>query len=84
MATLTITVPDAVVTRIRAAFATPPVPPDFVSSPPATVQQVQDAIKAWIHARVILFELGPTRNAANQTAQTTIDTAQAVLDAEVW
>lgn len=48
MATLTITVPDAAVTRIRAAFG--------VGGTPATVQQVQDQVRDLIKAKVIAVE----------------------------
>lgn len=48
MATLTITVPDAAVVRIRAAFG--------VAGRPATVAQVQDQVRDLIKARVIAVE----------------------------
>ena len=59
MASLTITIPDAVVPRIRTAFG------HFEASPPvwvdATVTEVQDAIKNFVHSKVIDYET--TQNA---------------------
>jgi hypothetical protein len=48
MATLTITVPDAAVPRIRAAFG--------AAGAPATVAGVQDAVRDFIRQRVVSFE----------------------------
>lgn len=48
MAQITITVPDATVPRIRAAFGT--------GGNPATIAELQDAIKALIRDKVIAVE----------------------------
>ena len=56
MATLSITVPDAVVPRIRTAMGhTDPITLQRID---ATVQEVQDAIKTFIKAQVINYESG--------------------------
>lgn len=54
MASLTITIPDEVVPRIRAAMGTnDPVTGDRV---PATVAEVQTAIKQFVKSQVINYE----------------------------
>jgi len=55
MAQLTITVPDAVVPRIRAAFGRRDInnPAVWV---PATVVELQDAIKDFVRERVVNYE----------------------------
>lgn len=56
MANLTITVPDAVVPRIRTAMGhTDPITQVRID---ATLQEVQDAIKNFIKAQVINYESG--------------------------
>ena len=56
MATLSITVPDAVVPRIRTAMGhTDPITQVRTD---ATLQEVQDAIKNFIKAQVINYESG--------------------------
>lgn len=65
MASITITVPDSTVIRIRAAFG------GF--NGPATVNQIQDTLKAYIKDKVINYE-------GQVAAQGVINSASA----EVW
>jgi len=58
MASLTITVPDAVVTRIQAAFGH--IDPITLLFVPATVTEIQAAIKNFVKARVIDAEVATT------------------------
>lgn len=63
MAQLTITIPDAVVPRIRTAMGhTDPTTQQRVD---ATVQEVQDAIKNFIKAQVINYETTQAAMATN-------------------
>lgn len=61
MATLTITIPDAAVTRIRAAFGS--------GTTPATVQEVQLQIRDYIKSRVLDYEISSARDAAVEKAK---------------
>lgn len=62
MAQLTITVPDAEVSRIRAAFASP-VP--FGETPtPATIEEVRQAIIRYVIDRVRTYEYEEARRTA--------------------
>jgi hypothetical protein len=65
MANFTITLPDAVVPRIRAAFGD--------GKQPASVADVQAAIKTFIQRRVVDFE-----------AQQAEDSARRTVGAEQW
>ena len=56
MATLTITVPDAVVTRIRDAFGHHELPVRTSPWIPATLAEIQTAIKSFIKEKVVAYE----------------------------
>ncbi len=61
MATLTITIPDANVTRVRAAFGHLQGTSTWV---PATTQEVQDALTTYLRRQVRSYEEGLAQQAA--------------------
>ena len=69
MADLKITLTAAQVTRVKAAFASTDTNGDKTD---ATVEQIQDAIKAFIHSKVSREEQRTEQIAANAKAATTL------------
>ena len=76
MATLTITIPDAKVPFIRAAFRIED-PPGSGQYRLPTVVEVEDRVKTFIRKRTEDF-------AVNDTASTAASTKRAELEGEIW
>lgn len=81
MATLSITVPDAAVARIRAAFTRtiPPGPPVLPNQ-----AQVEQEIKDWVHSRVIAYEAAAGIAPINQQRDAEIQAVRDQLATETW
>ena len=74
MATLTITVPDAVVPRIREAFGHLATPVRTSPWIPATVLEVQNAIKTFVKEKVVAYEGTTIKETSNVKFLTDIQT----------